>query len=76
MTTEDLVQAVKDYALAHYKDGGWDVIVECWGSEEIEGVLLSVEAQTAEDAIKAFEPLVSIWAERQADAEICASEAL
>ena len=35
----ELVQYVKDYANFHYNDGGWDVIVECWGDKDIIKVL-------------------------------------
>ena len=60
-----LVEDVKAHAVAHYMDGGWDVIVECWDdstiAEQIEG------ASTLAEAIKAFEPIVDVWADRQAD---------
>lgn len=73
----ELVEAVKAHALAHYEDGGWDVVVECWEDREIadhldqahfndDGSIWTVV--TAEDAIRAFEPLVDVWADRQADA--------
>ncbi len=25
-----LIDAVREHAVAHYEDGGWDVVVECW----------------------------------------------
>jgi hypothetical protein len=28
-----VVNGVKAHALAHYTDGGWDVIVECWSDD-------------------------------------------
>lgn len=31
----EIVEGVKAHALAHYNDGGWDVIVECWTDAEI-----------------------------------------
>lgn len=63
-----LAHAVREYAINHYNDGGWDVIVECWENKEIEEFLLEHKAFTNQDAINAFKPLVSVWAERQADA--------
>lgn len=62
-----LVKAVKDHALAHYNDGGWDVVVECWEDAEIERLLREGAATTSEEAIAAFAVLVDIWADRQAD---------
>jgi len=35
MGKQKMVQAVKEYALAHYGQDGWDYIVECWTDEEI-----------------------------------------
>jgi hypothetical protein len=34
-TTQDLVNAVKTYALDHYEKGGWDIVIECYGDAEI-----------------------------------------
>ena len=37
----DLIEGVRQYALAHYNEGGWDIIFECFEddelAEEIEG---------------------------------------
>lgn len=63
-----LVQAVKDYALAHYDDGGWDMIVECWSDETIADHLTEYNITTEEGAIEYFRPVAAVWAERQADA--------
>ena len=30
-----LVHAVREHATAHYNDGGWDIIVECWSEADI-----------------------------------------
>lgn len=63
-----LVRAVLDYASSHYEDGGWDVIVECFGVAEIQEVLDEAKATSIDEALAAFEPLVGVWADRQADA--------
>lgn len=47
-----LITAVRQHALQHYAEGGWDYLVECWEDsdilEEAEG------CATVEDAIKAI----------------------
>ena len=75
-TIEELSQAVKNHAVQHYSDGGWDVVVEAWTDSEIAQAIKENGAETPEAAIKAFEPLVSMWAERQADAAHHRREAL
>jgi|TARA_R110000744_G_scaffold368978_1_gene479051 hypothetical protein len=30
------IQGIKEYALAHYNESGWDVLIECWEDDEIE----------------------------------------
>lgn len=67
-----MVEAVIEHATAHYEDGGWDVIVECWTPDDIKEVLMNenqlTPVRTPAQAIAVFEPLVDIWADRQADA--------
>lgn len=65
---QKIVDAVKAHALAHYNDGGWDVIVEAWTDQEIAEVI--GQACTVHGALQLFKPLVSIWADRQADAAV------
>ena len=65
-TKAELVEAVKAFALAHYEDGGWDVIVECWTDEDIADRI--GRARTPGGAIAKFKGVVSVWADRQADA--------
>jgi hypothetical protein len=65
-TKEELVQQVKWHAEEHYNDGGWDVIVECWDDEQIANQI--GRARTVEGAVKKFKDVVSVWADRQADA--------
>jgi len=54
-TTAELVQAVREYALTWYHDGGWDLVVECWSDEEIEAAIQG--AKTDRGAIR------KVWAE-------------
>ena len=63
-----IIEGLKAHANANYEAGGWDVLVECWSDKEIQGHLDAHNARSIGDAIEAFKPLVSIWAERQADA--------
>jgi hypothetical protein len=62
-----IVEAVKAYAKAHYNDGGWDVIVECWEDEDIADAVEG--AKNAKQAISMLRRgVVAVWADRQADA--------
>jgi hypothetical protein len=65
-TTQPLIDAVKAHALAHYQDGGWDVIVETYDDGMIAEQI--GKARTPAGAIRKFAPLVDVWADRQADA--------
>ena len=66
MTKQQLVQDVKAFALDHYNDGGWDVIVECWSDAEIADQI--GKATTFKGALKKFEFMVDVWSDQQADA--------
>jgi len=66
MNTQELVDAVKAHALAHYEDGGWDVVVECFDDAEIAEVI--GKATTVSGALRKFATMVDVWADRQADA--------
>ncbi len=66
MSTQELVRAIKDHALVHYEDGGWDVVVECFDDAEIAETI--GEAGTIAEALDAFAPLIDVWSDRQADA--------
>jgi hypothetical protein len=61
-----LVGEVKRYAEAHYSDGGWDVIVECWSDADIAEAI--GRARTLAGAIRKLRTFVSVMADRQADA--------
>jgi hypothetical protein len=61
-----LINEVKAYALDHYNDGGWDVIVECWEDADIAKAIAG--ATTLLGARRKLASSVSIWADREADA--------
>lgn len=66
LSTPELIEAVKSHALAHYTDGGWDVVVECYSDDEVAEVI--GKATTVAGALRKFAPLVDVWSDRQADA--------
>lgn len=63
---QELIEQVKAYALEHYEDGGWDVVVECYDDAMIAEVI--GKARTLKGALAKFKTVVSIYADRQADA--------
>ena len=65
---QNIIEYIKQYALEHYDDGGWDVIVECWSNKDIEKHLTLCNVTTKEKALSAFEGIVNVWADQQADA--------
>lgn len=63
-------QAVMAHARANYNKGGWDVIVETMDLGDIEQDLRLEGISSATRAIRHFRAgAVSIWAERQAEAD-------
>lgn len=64
--TQTLVDFIKAHALAHYEDGGWDVVVECYNDSDIADTIKG--ATTEAEAIEAFAFMVDVWADRQAEA--------
>ena len=66
MTTQELVQAVREYAKENYEKGGWDYVIECFSDEDI---VRNIEgAKTTKGAIKKISKLVGLLAERRQDA--------
>lgn len=64
----DALEKIKEYAFAHYDDGGWDVIVECWSDDQLRAEIRKHGGYAG--AMRFIRQLlVGIWAERQADAE-------
>jgi hypothetical protein len=72
LTDDEIFAGVTAFALEHYNDGGWDVVVETYTAPELAATVREmrdgVPATTVAEAIAAMEPLVGIWADRQADA--------
>lgn len=32
---DEIIKALRAYAIEHYEEGGWDFLVECWEDSEI-----------------------------------------
>ena len=74
-TMDQLVDSVKAYALEHYEDGGWDVIVEAWTDAMIADLLRgnystkTSRCRSPKGAIRRVRnDAVSIYCDYQADA--------
>lgn len=67
-----LIAAVRKHAIAHYEQGGWDYIVECWSDFEIAETITEAGATTEEAAIKAVGEVAGLLAERRADVQATA----
>lgn len=59
----DLVAAVRDHALDHYAEDGWDVIVECWSDDDIAAELAKV--RTTAGAIRAVQKAIKPYADHR-----------
>ena len=57
------VQEVKDHALQHYEEDGWDIIVECYSDDEIADIIQG--CSTEEEAIRAVLDDVTPYYQRQ-----------
>lgn len=68
MNTAQMVEAVRDFALANYEVDGWDFVVEACTDEEIIRAIGS--AYTAKGAIRKVRALALLLEERS-----CADEA-
>ena len=62
---EQLVAAVRQHAVAHYDEGGWDFVVEAWDDAKI--VREIGEAFTPAGAIRKVAQVVRIQADVRAD---------
>lgn len=65
MNIPDMIIAVRAYALAHYEEDGWDVVVEAWDDTEIEEEIHN--CTSAEEAIEAMRIPVEAYESVRAD---------
>jgi hypothetical protein len=63
-----LIDGVKAYAQAHYTDGGWDVIVECWDDAQIYEATKTSRTINGAVTNSTLSACVDVWADQQADA--------
>ena len=61
-----LINGVREHALKHYSDGGWDTIVECYEDKDILKVVHG--AQTMGDAIDRMAEMAGLHEERYREA--------
>lgn len=65
---DKLIEAVKAHALANWGVNGWDVVVECYGDEEIlaDFALDGITADSSvEEAIQSVAKSVYLWDEQR-----------
>ena len=54
----DLIKRIRDHALIHYNEDGWDILVECWTDNDI--IDCVGDARTFEAAIIALSDTLSL----------------
>lgn len=47
--TVELINRIRQHALTHYEEDGWDILVECWSTNDILDCM--GDANTFEEAI-------------------------
>ena len=43
---QDLIDAVRGYAVEHYNEDGWDYVVECWEDWEIQEIVRGCRSES------------------------------
>jgi hypothetical protein len=59
----NLIAAVREYAIANYEKDGWDYLVECWEDSDIQEVIGT--AKTERSAIAACRRTLRLMDERR-----------
>lgn len=62
-TVEELVAAVRQYAVSNYEKAGWDFVVECWADDEIAEEIKG--CRTEDGAIKRMKAAIRPLHERR-----------
>lgn len=65
-TTREMAQMVQDHALAHYEQGEWSTVVECYSLADIENELIEHNATTAAEAVELFAAWCDLLGEQRA----------
>lgn len=67
----ELCTKIRQYALEHYQESGWDVLVECWDNSDILNDLIeskiNPETVSLEDAIAAIASTLDVYDDRRKD---------
>jgi len=64
---DEIIQKLKDHALAHYETGGWDFLVETFEDEEIRNELVENGITTFDAAVVHFADYMSLLSSRRRD---------
>jgi hypothetical protein len=64
-TVEKMILTVREYATAHYDEGGWDYIVECWSDEDIAQILAEEQCHSLKQAVKTIQSIVQVMDDRR-----------
>lgn len=64
-----LVEAVKAHAMNNYEVSGWDFVVECWSSADIEAKIVENVLDTEPKAIAWFGKIVGLLDERRREVQ-------
>lgn len=65
-----LIDAVKAHALAHYTEGGWDAVIECYSDDDI--LLIIGESWTPQGAVAKVEKYIAPYAAQRSEIEATA----
>jgi hypothetical protein len=71
-TMQEMVSAVKTYAITHYNEGGWDSIVECYSDSELAEEIEEGKCNTAAEAIAYVGKGCKVWDDYRSDIQATA----
>lgn len=69
ITRTHLIAQLKAHAVAHYNEGGWDNLVECYSDGEIDGDLTAAKITTLPEAIAYYADILGAHDEIRQDIE-------
>lgn len=53
----DIIDRIRQHAITHYEENGWDILVECWTDADI---LERIDGKNAEEAIVHLLDILSV----------------
>ncbi len=66
-TMDEMVNAVKTYAMNHYLENGWDSIVECYSDSELAAEIAQGNCTTVAQAIAYVGKGCKVWNDYRLD---------